>query len=45
MRWETRQGHFGQTDYVAHARVIPIGQPIPLRVDPVTGVAFWEGIH
>ena len=42
MRWETRQGHFGQTDYVVHDRVIPIGKTIPLRLDPVTGVAFWE---
>lgn len=42
MRWETLQGHFGQTDYVAHDRVIPIGKAIALRVDPVTGVAFWE---
>lgn len=43
MRWETGSGHFGETDYVAHDRVVPVGQPLPLRVDPVTGVAFWEG--
>lgn len=43
MRWETGSGHFGETDYVAHDRVVPVGQTLPLRVDPVTGVAFWEG--
>lgn len=43
MLWETGSGHFGETDYVAHDRVVPVGQTIPLRVDPVTGVAFWEG--
>lgn len=43
MRWETGSGHFGETDYVAHDRVVPIGQSLPLRIDPVTGVAFWEG--
>lgn len=42
MRWETTRGHFGRTDYVAHDRVIPIGKPIRLRVDPVTGVAVWD---
>ena len=43
MRWETREGHFGATDYVAHDRVIPVGGRIPLRLDPVTGEAHWEG--
>jgi hypothetical protein len=43
MRWETGSGHFGETDYVGHDRVVPVGQKLPLRVDPVTGVAFWEG--
>jgi len=43
MRWETGSGHFGETDYVAHDRVVPVGKTLPLRVDPVTGVAFWEG--
>ncbi|MEZ5752107.1 MAG: hypothetical protein R3D60_09100 [Paracoccaceae bacterium] len=43
MRWETKSGHFGETDYVAHDRVVAIGQSIPLRVDPITGITFWEG--
>lgn len=43
MRWESRDGHFGATNYVAHDRVIPVGGRIPLRLDPVTGEAYWEG--
>lgn len=43
MRWETREGHFGATDYVAHDRVIPVGQTIELCVDPVSGEAYWIG--
>ena len=41
MRWETREGHFGETDYVAHNRVIPVGQAIELCLDPVSGEAYW----
>lgn len=43
MRWESRDGHFGATNYVAHDRVIPVGGRILLRLDAVTGEAYWDG--
>jgi hypothetical protein len=44
MIWETRQGHFGETDFVAAQRVIPIGGALTVYIDPLSGEAFWKDI-
>lgn len=42
MEWETRRGHFGETDYVAADRVIEIGKKITVCVDPVKAPHFGK---
>jgi hypothetical protein len=44
MIWETRQGHFGETDFIAAQRVIPVGGSLTVHIDPLSGEAFWKDI-
>ena len=43
LEWESREGHFGETNAMAASDAPNTGANIWIRVDPLTRLGWWEG--